>query len=115
MLKRWICWATVLLCYTALNLPLANAHDLPLDRIMNGFVKVEPRQLDFVVRVPLDLLRGAPFPLAGDHYKIEASGRRDRAQSSGQHSPALGGQCSPRVFERRRRAGAARGPVVRRL
>jgi len=21
-------------------------------------------------RVPLDLLRGAPFPLAGDHYKI---------------------------------------------
>src|SRR5262249_14155093 len=44
------------------------------DRIMNGFVKVEPRQLDFVVRVPLDLLRGAPFPLAGDHYKIEASG-----------------------------------------
>jgi hypothetical protein len=26
-----------------------------------------------VVRVPLDLLRGVPFPLAGDHYKIEAS------------------------------------------
>jgi HupE / UreJ protein len=74
MLKRWICCAAVLLCHTALSLPLANAHDLPLDRIMNGFVKVEPRQLDFVVRVPLDLLRGAPFPLAGDHYKIEASG-----------------------------------------
>jgi hypothetical protein len=41
--------------------------------MMNAFVKVEPRQVDFVVRVPLDLLRGAPFPLAGDHYKIEAS------------------------------------------
>ena len=26
-----------------------------------------------MVRVPLDLLRGVPFPLAGDHYKIEAS------------------------------------------
>ena len=41
---------------------------------MNAFVRIEPRQADFVVRVPLDLLRGAPFPLAGDHYEIEASG-----------------------------------------
>jgi hypothetical protein len=41
--------------------------------MMNGFVKIEPGQADFVVRVPLDLLRGVPFPLAGDHYKIEAS------------------------------------------
>jgi hypothetical protein len=74
MLKRWICCAAVWLCYTALGLPSAGAHDLPLDRMMNAFVKIEPRQLDFVVRVPLDLLRGVPFPLAGDHYKIEASG-----------------------------------------
>jgi hypothetical protein len=41
--------------------------------MMNGFVKIEPGQADFVVRVPLDLLRGVPFPLAGDHYKVEAS------------------------------------------
>ena len=41
--------------------------------MMNGFVKIEPRQADFVVRVPLDLLRGVPFPLAGDHYNIPAS------------------------------------------
>jgi HupE / UreJ protein len=40
---------------------------------MNAFVKIETRQADLVVRVPLDLLRGAPFPLAGDHYKVEAS------------------------------------------
>ena len=40
---------------------------------MNAFVKIEPRQADFVVRVPLDLLRGVPFPLVGDHYEIEAS------------------------------------------
>ena len=73
MLKRWICCAAVWLCHTALGLPLANAHDLPLDRIMNAFVTIEPRQLDFVVRVPLDLLRGVPFPLAGDHYKVDAS------------------------------------------
>ena len=73
MLKRWICCAAVWLCHTALGLPLANAHDLPLDRMMNAFVTIEPRQIDFVVRVPLDLLRGVPFPLAGDHYKVDAS------------------------------------------
>jgi HupE / UreJ protein len=73
MLKRWICCAAVWLCHTVLGLPLANAHDLPLDRMMNAFVTIEARQLDFVVRVPLDLLRGVPFPLAGDHYKVDAS------------------------------------------
>jgi hypothetical protein len=70
MLKHWICWAGVWLLCTIFGLPGANAHDLPLDRVMNGFVKIEARQADFVVRVPLDLLRGVPFPLAWDHYKI---------------------------------------------
>jgi hypothetical protein len=73
MLKRWICCAAAWLFCTAVGLLSANAHDLPLDRMMNGFVKIEPRQADFVVRVPLDLLRGVPFPLAGDHYNIPAS------------------------------------------
>jgi HupE / UreJ protein len=73
MSKRWISGVGAwLLCTSFCFLP-ANAHDLPLDRVMNGFVKIEPRQADFVVRVPLDLLRGVPFPLAEDHYKIEAS------------------------------------------
>jgi hypothetical protein len=73
MLKRRIsCAAAWLLC-TALSAFSANAHDLPLDRMMNGFVKIEPKQADFVVRVPLDLLLGVPFPLTGDHYNIAAS------------------------------------------
>jgi HupE / UreJ protein len=73
MLKRRIsCAAAWLLC-TALGVFSANAHDLPLDRMMNGFVKIEPKQADFVVRVPLDLLLGVPFPLTGDHYNIAAS------------------------------------------
>jgi hypothetical protein len=73
MSKRWISGVGAwLLCTSFCFLP-ANAHDLPLDRVMNGFVKIEPRQADFVVRVPLDLVRGVPFPLAEDHYKIEAS------------------------------------------
>jgi len=53
---------------------VANAHDLPLDRTMNGFVKIEPHQAEFVIRVPLDLLLGVPFPLAGDRYNVAASG-----------------------------------------
>jgi HupE / UreJ protein len=73
MLKRWIgCAAAWLLCVT-LNAGPARAHDLPVDHIMNGFVKIGPAQVDFVVRVPLDLLLGVPFPLRGDHYDIAAS------------------------------------------
>src|SRR5215468_4121824 len=73
MLKRRICCAAAWLLCMPLGLLSANAHDLPLDRMMNGFVKIEPRQADFVVRVPLDLLRGVPFPLDGDRYNIAAS------------------------------------------
>ena len=73
MLKRWTCWAAAWLVCIPLGLLSANAHDLPLDRMMNGFVKIEPKQVDFVVRVPLDLLLGVPFPLTGDHYNIPAS------------------------------------------
>src|SRR5271163_3227876 len=74
MSNHWICRAGAWLLCTILGLLPANAHDLPLDGIVNAFVKIDPRQADVVVRVPLDLLPGVPFPLAGDHYKIEASG-----------------------------------------
>jgi hypothetical protein len=73
MLNRWSCLAAAWLFCAVSGLLSASAHDLPLDRIMNGFVKIEPRQADFVIRIPLDLLRGVPFPLVGDHYKVEAS------------------------------------------
>ena len=73
MLKPWICCSAIwLFCAIIGSIP-AGAHDLPLDRMMNGFVKIEPHQADFVVRVPLDLLLAVPFPLAGDHYDIAAS------------------------------------------
>jgi hypothetical protein len=65
--------AAWLLCVAFGSVP-ANAHDLPLDRTMNGFVKIEPHQAQFLIRVPLDLLLGVPFPLAGDHYNVTASG-----------------------------------------
>src|SRR5260370_16752100 len=73
MLKRWICCSAAWLFCTIVGSIPASAHDLPLDRMMNGFVKIEPHQADFVVRVPLDLLLGVPFPLAGEHYDIAAS------------------------------------------
>ena len=73
MLKRWISGVVAWLFCTVVGSIPAGAHDLPLDRMMNGFVKIESRQADFVVRVPLDLLLGVPFPLAGDHYNIPAS------------------------------------------
>ena len=73
MLKRWTSGAAAWLFCMIFGVFLANAHDLPLDRVMNGFVKIEPRQADFVVRVPLDLLLGVPFPLTGDHYNVAVS------------------------------------------
>jgi HupE / UreJ protein len=73
MAKRWICCAGIWLFCATLGSIMADAHDLPVDRVMNGFVKIEPRQADFVVRIPLDLLLGVPFPLAGNHYNIPAS------------------------------------------
>ena len=74
MLKRWMCCTAAWLFCATLGVFSANAHDLPLDRMMNGFVEIAPHQADFVVRVPLDLLLGVPFPLTGDHYNIAASG-----------------------------------------
>jgi hypothetical protein len=73
MLRRWICWAAAWFVCAALGSILANAHDLPLDRMMNGFVKIEPRQTDLVIRIPLDLLRAIQFPLDGDRYNVAAS------------------------------------------
>jgi HupE / UreJ protein len=75
MMRRWVRFAAVSLLCTGLGPIPANAHDLPLDRMMNGFVKIEPRQADLVIRVPLDLLRAVPFPLEqGGRYNLAASG-----------------------------------------
>ena len=44
-----------------------------MNSIMNGFVKLEPQQIDLVVRIPLDLLRSVPFPRTGSQYDVAAS------------------------------------------
>jgi HupE / UreJ protein len=50
------------------------AHDLPLDRTMNGFVKIDQQQAHLVLRVPLDLLNVVQFPLGGADYDVAHSG-----------------------------------------
>jgi hypothetical protein len=75
MMRRWVLFAAAGLLCTLLAPILASAHDLPLDRMMNAFVKIEPGQADLVIRVPLDLLRAVPFPLGeGGRYNLAASG-----------------------------------------
>jgi hydrogenase/urease accessory protein HupE len=69
---RWV--STWLLC-AFLGSISAHAHDFPLDRVMNAFVKIEPHQADLVIRIPLDLLNGVPFPLIGtNYYNVATSG-----------------------------------------
>ena len=75
MMRRWVLFAAAGLLCTLLDPILASAHDLPLDRMMNAFVKIEPRQADLLIRVPLDLLRTVPFSLEqGSRYNLAASG-----------------------------------------
>jgi hypothetical protein len=75
MMRRWVPFAAAGLLCTLLAPIVASAHDLPLDRMINAFVKIEPRQANLVIRVPLDLLRAVPFPLEqGGRYNLAASG-----------------------------------------
>src|ERR1700689_3566217 len=52
----------------------ALAHDVPLHTVVNAFVKMEPHQAHVVIRVPLDILHAAQFPMKGQIYDISASG-----------------------------------------
>ena len=57
----------------ALSARPAAADAMPTNTIMNAFVKVEPKQIDLVVRIPVDLLRGLPFPQKGRQFDLAAS------------------------------------------
>jgi len=52
----------------------ARAHDLPVNTMVNAFVRVHDRQADLVARVPMDLLRGIPFPPADGRYDLAQPG-----------------------------------------
>lgn len=74
MLNRRLKRTALLGLALAITSSLAVAHDMPANTIVNAFVKIEPHQAHLVVRVPLDLLRGAAFPVKGGQYDLAASG-----------------------------------------
>ena len=57
----------------SLGVPAVSAHDQPLQTAVNSFVKIDQDQAHLVVRVPLDLLRAADFPVTGNVYDIANS------------------------------------------
>lgn len=73
MLSRWAAFAAACLLWWVPGPTPASAHDLPLDRFMNGFVRIEPHQADLVIRVPLDLLRAVSFAIVRGHYDLAGS------------------------------------------
>jgi hypothetical protein len=63
----------VLIALYGINASPGAAHSIPTNTIINAFVKIEPKQADLVVRIPIDLLRGLPFPKRGSEYDLAAS------------------------------------------
>ena len=51
----------------------AASHALPVNTVLNAFVKIERGQADLVVRIPMDLLRGLPFPRKDSQYDLAES------------------------------------------
>lgn len=51
----------------------AFAHDLPVNQMVNAIARAEGRQADLIARVPMDLLRGVPFPIVDGHYDLANS------------------------------------------
>ncbi|HYL15960.1 MAG TPA: HupE/UreJ family protein [Terriglobales bacterium] len=78
MLRRWVRFAATTVALTFASL-FVLAHDLPTNTMMNAFVKIEPTQAHLVVRVPLDLLRGASFPMKGAQYDLATAGPATQA------------------------------------
>jgi len=52
---------------------VARAHDLPVNTMVNAFVRVQGGEADLVARVPMDLLRGVPFPTVDGRYDLAQS------------------------------------------
>ncbi len=73
----------------------ARAHEFALESLMNAFVKIEPREAQFLVRVPLHVLRSAKFPTTGreiDLANADAAIQRAVAQLGREITIWEGGQ-----------------------
>ena len=74
MFGRGLLLSAVLAVFAACFALPAKAHDIPLHTVVNAFVKMEPREAHLVIRVPLDLLHAAQFPMKGQVYDLSATG-----------------------------------------
>jgi hydrogenase/urease accessory protein HupE len=71
---RWFTIIGAVVASLALFYPRSAVADaMPTNTIINAFVKVEPKQIDLVARIPMDLLRGLPFPKKGLQFDLAAS------------------------------------------
>src|SRR2546430_8411255 len=52
----------------------ASAHNPPFTNVRNGLFKIEPREAQVVVRVPLPVLEPAKFPLSGRELDLPQAG-----------------------------------------
>jgi hypothetical protein len=66
--------AVFTVCFAGCFVLPAKAHDIPLQTVVNAFVKMEPHEAHLVIRVPLDLLHAAHFPMNGQVYDLSAAG-----------------------------------------
>src|SRR5262249_16293779 len=58
---------------------LASAHEFTMESLMNGFVKIEPREAPLVIRVPLHILKSAKFPMRGREIDLTDGAAIQRA------------------------------------
>jgi len=70
IVSSWLALLGVLLACAG----AASAHDLPVNTMVNAFVRVHDGEADIVARVPMDLLRGVPFPTVQGRYDLTQSG-----------------------------------------
>jgi hypothetical protein len=81
MIRRWtIPFYTLVLgiqaalvLATVVIVRTASAHEFTIESLMNGFVKIEPREVHLVVRVPLHVLKTVKFPVSGREIDLTAA------------------------------------------
>ena len=86
-LRFFAAWLVVL---AASCVQVADAHEFKLDAVINAFVKIEPGEVQFVVRAPLYLFKSAKFPVAGAEIDLDkAAPAVERALAAIQQDIAL--------------------------
>ena len=81
MIRRWrmpfcalvLSIQAALVLATVVIVRTASAHEFTIESLMNGFVKIEPREAHLVIRVPLHVLKSVKFPVSGREIDLTAA------------------------------------------